>query len=737
MSNKVQVHEFCRAFDNVIYSDKYQEWVSGGYSPKKIANYGKEVPSVIQKAVRDGYFSINDNFPPENERSCVIARELSANKQDGKIYSILAIANRQIDDAGRPTIGYKYFWTDAHDPALDGIVQLLIFWYKNEYVAFEMQELDASYQQNQAKSSPIEISVFEKERTHNIVMDTISYLIVDNSQYDQYSLGMRNTLKCLDTGNYDDILSEIDFYKTHCLALNISKKLKNDNIFSFCSWAFFVTPAHLLYPKSFTCINDKDGKFHINYNAKILLKKTSVQPYLLTTLPDRSINGKTIPLHIEENIKKTLIGIHKSCVSKNHKDLEISTLNDFFQYLIDYKNASWSDCIDDVMLRNNISSYNAIVYLVNSDVKYREKWLNDFFASLEAPRFPNNYFPDLSKKKQSYNISSDVHAKIMDAAFSNSKAKEILMESFFYGITWLLENKCLKIENMIDHKKLQYLFLKSKGIWSQIFEEFASQIVNELEAAKFNDKPSVNSEHVKWFCQNIYDDINSSYKTENTSEYITGKYQRLDCFFKSFSGKKISEIINNKYYQAREERESKHNRKSEKLIAGRNNEGIPNSLSMAITSTSQTPTKYSLEYSDSRSWDEVRPRLTTVVILLVITIIVILLYSNVHDSRSGNYEQNDCKVDSLKNLKIFKKCYEKNETIELVFNDVKKNLFPQDDSRENSHALSSEATEYLKNSSSEDDYKKRILKVKECSKKGEVFNQCLNSINKSHEKQLL
>jgi hypothetical protein len=100
----VQIYQFCRAFDNVRYSEVYGYYVSGGYAFEKIARASHEVPPEIREAVINDYFKLNDNYPPETGDFALIAREI-----DNK-YSVLAVANRQLDDGGRPTIGYKYFW---------------------------------------------------------------------------------------------------------------------------------------------------------------------------------------------------------------------------------------------------------------------------------------------------------------------------------------------------------------------------------------------------------------------------------------------------------------------------------------------------------------------------------------------------------------------------------------------------------------------------------------------------
>lgn len=131
----VHIYQFCRAFDNVRYSEVYGCYVSGGYAFEKIARASHEVPPEIREAVINDYFKLNDNYPPETGDFALIAREI-----DDK-YSVLAVANRQLDDGGRPTIGYKYFWLDKSSPDVDGIGTLIYWWSNHKKPKFDMAEL--------------------------------------------------------------------------------------------------------------------------------------------------------------------------------------------------------------------------------------------------------------------------------------------------------------------------------------------------------------------------------------------------------------------------------------------------------------------------------------------------------------------------------------------------------------------------------------------------------------------
>jgi hypothetical protein len=131
----VHIYQFCRAFDNVRYSEVYGCYVSGGYAFEKIARASHEVPPEIREAVINDYFKLNDNYPPETGDFALIAREI-----DNK-YSVLAVANRQLDDGGRPTIGYKYFWLEKSSSDVDGIGTLIYWWSNHKKPKFDMAEL--------------------------------------------------------------------------------------------------------------------------------------------------------------------------------------------------------------------------------------------------------------------------------------------------------------------------------------------------------------------------------------------------------------------------------------------------------------------------------------------------------------------------------------------------------------------------------------------------------------------
>lgn len=140
MSDTIEVYQFSRNFDNPHPSAQHNHrWVSGGNiidPEKKITLSNREVPQEIRQAVLDNYFAINDSYPPAENDFALIAREI------GDRYAVLAVANGQIDDRDRPTIGYKYFWLETTDPDIDRIGTLIYWWRDDVKYKFNMEELN-------------------------------------------------------------------------------------------------------------------------------------------------------------------------------------------------------------------------------------------------------------------------------------------------------------------------------------------------------------------------------------------------------------------------------------------------------------------------------------------------------------------------------------------------------------------------------------------------------------------
>ncbi|MFN6518033.1 MAG: hypothetical protein RMY29_026590 [Nostoc sp. CreGUA01] len=142
MSDTIEVYQFSRNFDNPHPSAQHNHrWVSGGNiidAEKKITLSNREVPQEIRQAVLDSYFAINDSYPPAENDFALIAREI------GDRYAVLAVANGQIDDRDRPTIGYKYFWLETTDTDVDRIGTLIYWWRDDVKYKFDMEELNSA-----------------------------------------------------------------------------------------------------------------------------------------------------------------------------------------------------------------------------------------------------------------------------------------------------------------------------------------------------------------------------------------------------------------------------------------------------------------------------------------------------------------------------------------------------------------------------------------------------------------
>ncbi|MBD2625910.1 hypothetical protein [Trichormus variabilis] len=223
----IPIYQFCRGFDNVRYSEVYKCYVSGGYAFEKIARWNHEVPEPIRQAVIDDYFKLNDNYPPEDNDFALIAREINDK------YSVLAVANRQLDDGGRPTIGYKYFWLEKSSSDVDGI-GTLIFWWRDNQLKFDMSELVET-------SLPQPFYYLREEAKINL------YLQANWLEDTRKTVNNLKEIPKTSVVTKDNWQGLPPCIKLHYLALGLSFRANNPN-----TWAWNVQK--IAYPESFLAI---------------------------------------------------------------------------------------------------------------------------------------------------------------------------------------------------------------------------------------------------------------------------------------------------------------------------------------------------------------------------------------------------------------------------------------------------------------------------------------------------
>ncbi len=485
MSDTIEVYQFSRNFDNPHPSAQHNHrWVSGGNiidPEKKITLSNREVPQEIRQAVLDNYFAINDSYPPAENDFALIAREI------GDRYAVLAVANGQIDDRDRPTIGYKYFWLETTDPDVDRI-GTLIYWWRDVKYQFDMKELNPA-------SIP-EIYHAQIQKKTNFTEHWLKTIKETINGFKQ--------IPCTGVVTKEDWEGLPSYIKLHYLAFGLSFRSDNLN-----TWAWNVHKLSL--PQNFIYIlystaEDIPANLYkqqlpykiipnpepINQNSLPSSRETKdpVEPENSATSnnsnSDNSDNNSqstnqnpNIPPHNTENknsdenenydtsnnsesnnsenkstnqnpnilphntenknpdqpknrvpppiqkIKICLTELARSFPKNNQ--LDVNKAKELFGYLADYPNVNWSVFIDETTLKTRVNQlseiYRSEIYLIIDDDK--QKWLIELLKSIHVEKKPLSFWDSLTYPiKNLLNQPPDNNNIFLLLEFQNQLLKE-------------------------------------------------------------------------------------------------------------------------------------------------------------------------------------------------------------------------------------------------------------------------------------------------------------------------
>jgi hypothetical protein len=493
--NEIEIYEFSRAFDNIKYSDYHKTWVSGGYSPEKITRCNKDVPSIIREQVSKGYFALNDNYPPEQGEVALIAREIrDKDEHDGDIYySILAVANRQIDDGDRPTIGYIYFWICTDDKELDGILTLLMWWNEDQ-PEFKMEDAASRLNPDLKKAVPMYFSYYSKE-------DWFQSKFADPASQAEYI----PYLRVINHQDKEQENEKLHLFK-YVLMLHFFSYALSRRVNPPISWAWNVK--RLQHPEAFICIYcaTKEAKLAISpYRRQISELHNSQENHLEATESEGKSNE---PPPIDE-IRKCLTDIARNFAGK--KELEKRKVEVFFEYLKQYKysNEDWGQFIDETTRQNSLNNtkitYEALLALVIPERTY--PWLSRVIDSVPLPRHFN------LMQNWSQEIGILFQREIWCASRQDPDAYSSLRGTVYQAISRLLVEEIIRKNIQENHdqrfKKIRFLLTESK--WSKIFKDYADSVWDELTSQE--PKPTTE------FSTNLYYALQES-KTRPNRNYL-------------------------------------------------------------------------------------------------------------------------------------------------------------------------------------------------------------------------
>lgn len=416
MNSEINIYEFSRAFDNVHYSDTYQKWVSGGYAAEKINNFNKLVPSEIKKAVASRNFSLNDNYPPIDGEVALIGFEVNN-------YSLLAVANGQIDDGGRPTIGYRYFWLerDINDTEIDGLGTLLFWWGSQlEKPQFDMEK--ARF--HEAPTVFITNDIVTKERfkiefettVTNITMERLApYLTVVNKSNSSFE-------------------NSSDYIYCHYISYYLA-------IGSDCNLAWAWNVRRLIHPENFLSI----------YSSTEADKPT-VSRTEITNVTGETQQQRVKKFQQDLPIEECLKDIENRFTSQRNLE-DTGKLNELFEYLCNPCGLK-----KNKRLYDNSHKYRAILaLLIPEETKI---WLEEFlnYSNLEDPNVQ---------------ISLRLHKQLFQLSYKhNAEAYEFLYNLVSENISDLL----VKLTTQRDKQKSEKMSELLSNSWELPFHRYAEEL---------------------------------------------------------------------------------------------------------------------------------------------------------------------------------------------------------------------------------------------------------------------
>ena len=532
----VPIYQFCRGFDNVRYSEVYKCYVSGGYAFEKIARASYDVPEPIRQAVINDYFKLNDNYPPEKDDFALIAREIDNN------YSVLAVANRQLDDGGRPTIGYKYFWLKKSSSDVDGI-GTLIYWWRDNQSQFKMSEL--------VETSPQPIFEYQDEEAK-----INSYLQANWLEDTRKTVNKLEEIPRTSVVTKDYWQGLPPYIKLHYLALGLSLRANYVN-----AWAWNVQK--LAYPETFLAIfyaTQEDIPSNIRQlNLPPLTEipnpnnqtSVAVQPANPTSPPSKTPNS--IPPAVEKNIKSCLYGLANTV---NQNGLDPRRIQELFGYLRDYADADWNNCIDKTTLKNASSLhdiYPQLIYLVAPNNKSSENWLLKMVQSLEIDTQKTSSgwidsarsWANPSESNRQSDIS-EFQRVLLEASYDQDNSVIYKLEdSIYYGISYLLIHLLTNQQNSIIEAKIDYLLTQSQTIWSGYFQKYVHTVA---KVVLYNDHQDANNyPSIVNFCHTIIEIIEKIKKSREEKKNISYEkylsYKKLAIIFSKIGRKDLAELL--------------------------------------------------------------------------------------------------------------------------------------------------------------------------------------------------
>ncbi|MBD2136049.1 hypothetical protein H6F32_00255 [Anabaena sp. FACHB-1237] len=527
----VTIYQFCKAFNNVHYSDEYKCYVSGGYAFNQIALPNQTIPEQIHQAVINGYFKLHDNYPPQENDFALIAREI-----DDK-YSVLAVANGQINDDGWPTIGYKYFWLEKSSPEVDGI-GTLIYWWSEKQPQFDMAEL--------FETSQPEIFYYQ---------EYLKPTFQEPWLQDTWQIAEKlNKIPCTTTVRKHDWNRIPEYMKIHYLALALSQRANFLN-----AWAWNVRK--IAHPENFISISYAEREYVSNISKRQLVTESNNDEFnyqsnnvVMENAPLPVINPIELPSQMVKKIKTCLLDIAR--IFNHQNRLDTKKTEELFGYLTEYPQADLSQCIDKTMLKNSAinDSYPQLIYMIVPEYPASQEWLLAMIQSWENESKSTSFFDEVKDKTKTFlGLSDD---KIQNSIlkfqqvfleysydYNNYQVIDKIENSMYCGINFLLGKFINPNMDVQLAQKFLYFFKQSQTMWSYYFLQYA-QIFEKIIFDHYRNLQNTHYVTILDFCEPIISIIdNIEYTSLENRKNLYGQYKNLAIIFAEMGYNQSSELF--------------------------------------------------------------------------------------------------------------------------------------------------------------------------------------------------
>ncbi len=432
-------------------SPTYGEWVFKGIDKEIGLRFGPAsgIPEIIETAVYNHLFRLNENYPPTEEKIGLIGKEFEQ-------YAILVVANNLLDYHERPLVGYRYFWLEKpQNVNIDGVGTLLKWWESKNKPCLELKPHEETrkiqkenYENGYYNAEICQVEAFREyyhqvEDIGNQIQETPYIFTIKkdktNSQYPNY-------------------------LQLHSLALHLQEYYNRPIAWT---WNIYC----LENPNQFTLICCADNKY-FEWNKK--------HTNLVIPLE------QNVPLSLRrDSLQKTATNSLKQAIQKIAEKKQIQDNLDTLVKELQNSNSvdwDWGKIIDLTWYKNHKQfqtiRYKSLILLLNTRLIIDQIDINpiSWIESLKSS-------PDTQEKKKPSPVNEyatnvvELQYELFKYCYKDTKINNQLVPRINQIIGELLLDLSQSQEN---DQVIEWLFMNSPKLWKERLKSYANDFFAQL-----------------------------------------------------------------------------------------------------------------------------------------------------------------------------------------------------------------------------------------------------------------